>query len=50
MTVNGLVSAGLLLGGVVVSSPVLTTAGTVTGAVGAIKFFYDKASQSWGRG
>ena len=50
MTANGLVSAGLLLGGVVVSSPVLTTAGTVAGAVGAIKFFYDKASQSWGRG
>ena len=50
MTANGLVSAGLLLGGVVVSSPTLTTAGTVTGAVGAIKFFYDKASQSWGRG
>jgi hypothetical protein len=50
MTANGLVSAGLIIGGAVVSSPILTTAGTVTGSVGAIKFIYDKANQHWGRG
>ena len=50
MTANGLVSAGLLIGGAVVNSPALAVAGTVTGSVGAIKFFYDKANQGWGRG
>jgi hypothetical protein len=50
MTANSLVSAGLLIGGAVVSSPILAVAGTVTGSVGAIKFIYDKANQGWGRG
>jgi hypothetical protein len=50
MTANSLVSAGLLIGGAVVSSPILAAAGTVTGSVGAIKFIYDKANQGWGRG
>ena len=53
MTATALVSTGLLLGGAgaVMSAPTTVgVAGLLTGSVGAIKFIYDKANQTWGRG
>ena len=53
MTATALVSTGLLIGGAgaVMSAPTTVgVAGLLTGSVGAIKFIYDKANQTWGRG
>ncbi|MEQ3693717.1 MAG: hypothetical protein ABNH16_02190 [Thalassolituus sp.] len=53
MTATALVSTGLLIGGAgaVMSAPTAVgMAGLLTGSVGAIKFIYDKANQTWGRG
>ena len=53
MTATALVSTGLLIGGAgaVLSAPnAVGVAGLLTGSVGAIKFIYDKANQTWGRG
>lgn len=53
MTTTALVSTGLLIGGAgaVLSAPTAVgVAGLFTGSVGAIKFIYDKANQTWGRG
>jgi hypothetical protein len=53
MTTTALVSTGLLIGGAgaVLSAPnAVGVAGLVTGSVSAIKFIYDKANQTWGRG
>ncbi len=50
MTTNNVVGVSALVGGAVIGSPILTTVGTVTGAIGAMQFAYNVIKKRMERG
>jgi hypothetical protein len=48
--VNTIIGIGALVGGLATGSPLLATAGTVTGSVGALQFAYKTMKERIGRG